>query len=107
MSIESANLPLAVVLPLVVATAMTMAFGLLCIADASFRRSPYILALLCGLVSIVVDNRIASVSLAVGWLLATAAIAVRGALRIVGFGLRPLHELAQSFAMVYLSVGGM
>ena len=107
MRVESANLPLDIVLPLVVATAMAMAFGLLCIADASFRRRPYIAALLCGLASIGVDNQVASASLAALWLVATVVIAGRGALRIAGFGLRPAHELAQSFAMVYLSVGGM
>ena len=102
-----ANLPLDVVLPLVVATAMVMAFGLLCIADARFRRLPYIAALLYGLVSIVVDHHIVSTGLAGVWLVATVAIAIRGAGRIAGLGLRPLHELARSFAMVYLSVGGM
>lgn len=86
---------------------MLMAFGLLCIADARFRRLPYVASLLCGLAAIVVDNNVASAGLAGVWLLATVAIALRGAGRIAGFGLSPLSELAQSFAMVYLSVGGM
>ncbi len=103
----SANLPLDTVLPLVVATAMLMALALLRVADARLRSWPFTAALLSGLVAIVIEQPIAATMLAAVWLLATLVVAGRGVARIVAFGLRPLHELAQSFAMLYLTVGAM
>ncbi len=103
----AANLPLNIVLPLVVATAMVMVAGLGWLVEPRLRHIPFGLALLCGLAAIVVDSHVLAAGLAAVWLLATLVIAARGTARIMALGLRPLHELAQSFAMVYLTVGAM
>lgn len=87
----SANLPLDVVLPMVVASAMLMALALLRVADASLRSWPFAVALLSGLVAIVVEQPLVASMLTVVWLLATLVIAARGATRLIGFGVQPLH----------------
>ncbi len=58
-------------------------------------------------VAIVLEPGTTAALMSAGWAVATALVAGHGLLRLVGRGLRPVHELAISAGLVNVGIGGV